>query len=85
MQKYNAVIIGSGAAGYATADRLLLNGVKTLLLSHMTKMPAHHAMQAVTSKPITNYPVQMKIAPLKWRRRFHLAVVCTVILHLLKR
>lgn len=32
MQKYNAVIIGSGAAGYATADRLLLNGVKNIAI-----------------------------------------------------
>ena len=85
MQKYNAVIIGSGAAGYATADRLLLNGVKNIALITYAKMPAHHAMQAATSKPITNYPVQMKTALLKWRRRSHLAVVCTVILHLLKR
>ena len=32
MQKYNAVIIGSGASGYATADRLLLNGVKNIAI-----------------------------------------------------
>lgn len=32
MQKFNVVIIGSGAAGYAAADRLLLNGVKNIAL-----------------------------------------------------
>ncbi len=32
MQKYNAVIIGSGAAGYAAADRLLSLGVKNVAM-----------------------------------------------------
>ena len=32
MLKFNAVIIGSGAAGYATADRLLTFGVKNIAM-----------------------------------------------------
>ena len=82
MQKYNAVIIGSGAAGYATADRLLLNGVKNIAIITYDK---NAGTSRNAGKPITNYPVQMKTALLKCRTRFHLAVVCTVILHLLKR